>query len=109
MGPLPRRFQLPVPVLNLRCLLRLKSKPFSCRQTKAERFLGRSHSAPSLQPLQRAQEVQQILLLLIVQLLKKIDHAVRLRTGTAMLLNRREQTTMGECGAAVVKKENALA
>ncbi len=64
--------------------------------------------SPAAWTLQGAQVIQQILLLLTVQLLKQIDHGICLRTGTGMILNRREQTTIGGRSAAVVQKEKAL-
>ena len=58
--------------------------------------------------LERAQEIEQILLLLVVQSLKEADHAIGLRTGTGMRLYGCEQATIRGRGAAIVKKEDAL-
>jgi len=58
--------------------------------------------------LQRAQEIQQVLLLLGTQSQKKIDNTVGLRTGTRVILYGRQQTTIRGCSAAIMEKEEAL-
>lgn len=59
--------------------------------------------------LQRAQEIQEVLFVLVAALLEEVDDAVGFGAVACVGLNSGEQTAVGGSGAAIVEEEQALA
>src|SRR6202044_470411 len=82
-----------------------------CPPTRAGRLrYGRvAQSVVNVAPLQRAQEIQQILLLPGREVVERLDHGVRFAAVARMRLNRGKQTAILRSRAPVMQEEITLA